>query len=60
MSEKQDPSDAHQMTPLLTPTSATTNGLECLRTIETLFVKQYPSLTEGKFSGVFFYIRIKL
>jgi hypothetical protein len=49
MSEKEDPSTSHPMTPLLSPTLGGTSGLDCLRTVDALHIKQYPSLTEGKF-----------
>jgi len=40
--------DAYQMVPLLPPTYNHTVGLDCLRMIDTIFVKQTPSLSEGK------------
>jgi hypothetical protein len=40
--------DAHQMVPLLPPTYNYTVGLECLRMVDTISVKQIPSLSEGK------------
>ncbi len=48
MSEKEDPSNIHQMTPLLPPTFGSINGLDCLRMVDSLYVKQYTSLTESK------------
>lgn len=46
--EEQAPIDTHQMIPLLPPTYNYTVGLDCLRTIDTLSVKQIPSLSESK------------
>jgi len=47
MSEKEDPSNIHQMVPLLSSTISGISGLDCLRMIDSLYVKQYSSLTEG-------------
>jgi hypothetical protein len=46
--EEKIPKDAHQMVPLLPPTYNHTVGLDCLRMIDTISVKQIPSLSEGK------------
>jgi hypothetical protein len=48
MSEKENPSNIHQTVPLLPRTLGDMNGLDCLRTVDSLYVKQYTSLTEGK------------
>ncbi len=48
MSEKEDPSNIQQMIPLLPPTFTGTSGLDCLRMVDSLYIKQYCSLTEGK------------
>ena len=40
--------DTHQMVPLLPPTYNYTVGLDCLRTIDTLSIKQIPSIAESK------------
>jgi hypothetical protein len=48
MSGKEDPSNVHQMVPLLPPTFGGMSGLDYLRMIDSLFVKQYTSLSEGK------------
>jgi hypothetical protein len=42
--------DAYQMRPLSSQPFSSTNGIECLRMLDSLFVKQIPSLTEGKLS----------
>ncbi len=48
MSEKkEDPSNIHQTMPLLPPIISGLSGLDCLRMIDSLYVKQYSSLTEG-------------
>jgi hypothetical protein len=46
--EEKIPKDAQQMVPLLPPTYNHTVGLDCLRMIDTISVKQIPSLSEGK------------
>ncbi|UJR16831.1 hypothetical protein I4U23_003730 [Adineta vaga] len=50
MAEKQDeekyPGEANQMVPLLPPTYSHTVGLDALRTVESLKIKQIPSLSE--------------
>jgi hypothetical protein len=46
--EFEDNENAYQMVPLLSPTYADTLDLDCLRMIETLIVKQEPSLCESK------------
>jgi len=48
MSEKENPSNIHQTVPLLPRTLGDMNRLDCLRTVDSLYVKQYTSLTEGK------------
>jgi hypothetical protein len=53
MAEKQYEENIHQMIPLLIPTYNYTVGLDCLRMIDTLTIKQIPSLSEGKsFEGL--------
>jgi hypothetical protein len=47
-SKRTDPSNAYQMGPLSSQPFGGTNGIECLRMLDSLFVKQIPSLTEGK------------
>jgi hypothetical protein len=47
MSEKEDPSNIDQMVGLLSARISGINGLDCLRMIDSLYVKQYTSLTEG-------------
>ncbi len=46
--EEKISKDAHQMVPLLPPTYNHTVGLDCLRMVDTISVKQIPSLSEGK------------
>jgi hypothetical protein len=46
--EFEDNENTHQMVPLLSPTYADTLGLDCLRMIDTLIIKQEPSLCESK------------
>jgi hypothetical protein len=46
--EEKNPSNIHQMFPLLPPTYNHTVGLDCLRMIDTLSIKQITSLSEGK------------
>ncbi len=48
MSEKENPSNIHQTVPLLPRILDGINGLDCLRRVDSLYVKQYVSLTEGK------------
>jgi hypothetical protein len=48
--KRTDPSDAYQMRPLSSQPFGGTNGIECLRMLDSLFVKQIPSITEGKLS----------
>jgi hypothetical protein len=48
MSEKEDPSNIHQMSPLLPPTFGGVSGLDCLRTVDALHIKQFASLSESK------------
>jgi hypothetical protein len=48
MSEKkEDPSNIHQTMPLLPSIISGLSGLDYLRMIDSLYVKQYPSLIEG-------------
>ena len=46
--ETKNPADVHQMVPLIPPTYNYTVGLDSLRMIDTLIVKQIPSLSESK------------
>jgi hypothetical protein len=46
--KRTDPLDAYQLRSLSSPSFGGTNGIECLRTLDSLFVKQISSLTEGK------------
>jgi hypothetical protein len=47
---RTDPSAAYQIRPVSSQPFGGTNGIECLRMLDSLFVKQIPSLTEGKLS----------
>jgi hypothetical protein len=46
--KQTEPSSAYVMEPLSSQSFGGTNGIDCLRTLDSLFVKQIPSLTEGK------------
>jgi hypothetical protein len=46
--EKSNPTNIQQMVPLLPPTYNHTVGLDCLRMLDTLVIKQITSLSEGK------------
>jgi len=46
--EERNPSNIHQMVPLLPPSYNYSVGLDCLRMIDTLSIKQIVSLSEGK------------
>jgi hypothetical protein len=48
MSGRKDPSNSYQMVSPSISTTGGMNGLDCLRRVDSLFVKQYVSLTEGK------------
>ncbi len=48
MSGRKDPSNSYQMVSPSISTTSGMNGLDCLRRVDSLFVKQYVSLTEGK------------
>ena len=48
--KRTEPSSVYQMGPLSSQPFGDTNGIECLRTLDSLFVKQIPSITEGKLS----------
>jgi hypothetical protein len=44
----EDPMDEYQMAPKVPRPLGDTNGLNFLRTLDSLYIKQYTSLTEGK------------
>ncbi len=44
----EDPSAGYQMAPRVSRSVNNTNGLDCLRTTDSLYIKQQVSLTEGK------------
>jgi hypothetical protein len=44
----EDPMDEYQMAPKVPRPLGDTNGLSFLRTLDSLYIKQYTSLTEGK------------
>jgi hypothetical protein len=48
MYTREDLSDGYQMAPRLSPTLSYTNGLNCLKLTDSLYVKQHASLKEGK------------
>ncbi len=48
MSEKEDLSNVHQIAPLLPPSYNSAVGLDCLRMVDSLYIKQRPSLSESK------------
>ena len=47
-SENADQSNVHQMEPLLPQPSGGASGLNCLRMLDSIIVKQRPALSEGK------------
>jgi hypothetical protein len=47
---RAEPVSVYQMTSLSSQPFGGTSGVECLRMLDSLFVKQIPSLTEGKLS----------
>ena len=49
MSKEPNTSDVQQTIPLLPSINSEMNGLNVLRTINSIYVKQNPSLTESKF-----------
>jgi hypothetical protein len=46
--DRHNAANTHQMVPLLPSTYADTLGLDCLRTIDSLFVKQDTSSAKSK------------
>ncbi len=44
----EDPSAGYQMASRVSRSFNNTSGLDCLRTTDSLYVKQHASLTEGK------------
>ncbi len=59
MYTREDLSDGYQMSPRLSPTLSYTNGLNCLKLTDSLYVKQHASLKEGKlFEKKIFFMRI--
>ena len=48
MYRRDDPANIYQIEPELPRTRSGTTGLECLRMVDSLYVKQETSLSEGK------------
>jgi hypothetical protein len=48
--KRTDPLNAYQMRSLSSQQFGNTNGIECLKMLDSLFVKQIPSIAEGKLS----------
>jgi len=47
---RTEPASIYQMSTFSSQPVGGTSGIECLRMLDSLFVKQIPSLTEGKLS----------
>jgi hypothetical protein len=45
---KEDPLNGYEMPPGLSRQFTSTSGLDCLRMIDTIYIKQNFSLTQGK------------